>query len=148
MFGNNSKKENSTNGSGTSGPSSNSSNSLVAGTSVQGSIKANSDIRIDGEIQGDINCSGKVIIGPQGVVRGEVNCQNAVIEGTFEGTLKVKEVLNVREKAKISGDINTDQLLVQAGAVFNVTCNMGGQTVKSIKGKQQEPVELVANLNG
>lgn len=148
MFGNNSKKENASNGSLSSGPSSNSTNSIVAGTNIKGSIQANSDIRIDGEIEGDIHCSGKVIIGPQGVVKGEVNCQNAVIEGTFEGVLKVKEVLNVKENAKISGDINTDQLLVQAGAVFNVSCNMGGQTLKSIQGKQKEPVELVANLNG
>ncbi len=148
MFGNNSKKDNSSSGSLSSGPSSNSSNSLVAGTNIKGSIDANSDIRIDGKIEGDINCSGKLIIGPQGVVIGEVNCQNAVIEGSFEGVLKVKEILNVKENAKISGDINTEQLLVQAGAIFNVNCNMGGQTLKSIQGKQKEPVELVANLNG
>ncbi len=147
MFGN--KKETKTqmaNGSNTS-PSSNSINSLVIGTKVVGSIEATNDIRIDGEVEGDLKCSGKVIIGPQGRIKGEVHCQNAVIEGDFQGILRVKEVLNVRESATISGDIQTNQLLVQAGAVFNVNCNMGGQKVKTMNTSQaeKEVVEMVAN---
>ncbi len=147
MFGG--KKENKTQmASGTtSSPSSNSINSLVIGTKIQGTIEATNDIRIDGEVHGDLNCQGKVIVGPQGKIKGEVHCQNAVIEGSFEGILKVKEVLNVRETAVISGDIQTNQLLVQAGAVFNVNCNMGGQKVKSISnGKTDQAVsDQVAN---
>jgi len=108
-----------------------STNSLVAGTSVEGTITANSDIRIDGSLKGILNCKGRVIIGPEGSVDGEISCENAVIEGSFSGKIKVSELLNVREQANIQGDVETGKLLVQPGAVYNVKSVMGGQTIKA-----------------
>lgn len=101
-------------------------NTIVSGTLIEGTIKSESDIRIDGVIKGSLNCNAKVIIGPTGFIEGEVRCKNAVIEGTFEGILQVSELLNVRESAKITGDVSTNKLIVQSNAVFNVTCQMGG----------------------
>ena len=100
-------------------------NSLVQGTVVEGSVKSVSDIRVDGTIKGKLICDSKVIIGPTGFVEGEIRCKNAVIEGKFEGNLEVAELLNIRESAKISGDVTTNKLIVQSGAVFNVACTMG-----------------------
>ena len=100
-------------------------NTLVKGTTVEGTIKAESDIRIDGVIKGSLFCKAKVIIGPTGFVEGEVKCVNAVIEGRFEGALQVSELLNVRETAEVSGDVVTNKLIVQSGAIFNVDCKMG-----------------------
>lgn len=113
--------------------SSGSNNSIVTGTKLEGTINANSDIRIDGELKGKLFCKGRVIIGPSGVVDGEVDCQNAIIEGKFTGNLKVSELLNIKENASISGDIVTDKLNIQAGAAFNGNCSMGGQSIKSSK---------------
>lgn len=99
-------------------------NSLVQGTSLEGTIEANTDIRVDGTISGKLFCQAKVIIGPSGVVKGEITCENAVIEGRFEGTMVVKDLLNVRENAVVEGEITTGKLMVQAGALFNVSCVM------------------------
>lgn len=133
MFG--SKKTASTT-SGTSSISPNSINSLVNGTTVEGTIHADNDFRIDGELKGSLNCKGKVIIGAPGNVKGEINCQNAVIEGTFDGTLKVHELLIVKETARVTGDVTVGNVNVDSGAVFNVSCNTGA-AVKSINGKQE-----------
>ncbi|MCB0636273.1 MAG: polymer-forming cytoskeletal protein [Lewinella sp.] len=102
-------------------------NSIVEGTTIEGTIKAESDIRIDGAINGKLFCSAKVIIGPTGSVEGEIRCDNAVIEGKFQGTLSVKELLNIRETATVDGDVTTGKLIVQPGGVINGTCNMGGK---------------------
>ncbi len=110
-----------------------SNNSIVTGTKLEGTINANSDIRIDGELIGKLYCKGRVIIGPTGIVDGEVDCQNAIIEGKFTGNLKVAELLNVKENASISGEIVTDKINIQAGASFNGNCSMGGQSIKSSK---------------
>ncbi len=99
-------------------------NTLVKGTVIEGTVKCESDLRVDGTIKGKLNCGAKVIIGPTGSVEGEIYCQNAVIEGRFKGTMKVTELLNVRETAEIDGDISTNKLLVQSGARFNVSCKM------------------------
>lgn len=125
MF-NNSKNEpkGKTNGLITSSSSS-SSNSLVQGTNIEGSVQADKDIRIDGSLIGNLNCKGKVIIGPTGFVSGDVQCDNAVIEGRFEGILIVADVLHIKETARVEGDVTTQKLVVQPGSIFNVKCKMG-----------------------
>ncbi|GJM32359.1 MAG: hypothetical protein DHS20C18_13600 [Saprospiraceae bacterium] len=142
MFGNNKKEESKSKGGVSSAsPSTHSLNSLVKGTVVDGSVKAESDIRVDGTIKGKLNCEAKVIIGPTGFVEGEIKCKNAVVEGRFEGVMIVEELLNVRESAQVKGDVTTGKLIVQPGGVFNVTCNMGGLNQKmniNHKGFQQE----------
>lgn len=107
----------------------NSINSLAKGTIVEGTIRADNDIRIDGKIDGTIDCKGKLIVGPTGVLDGTISCVNAVIEGTIKGTLTVTELLHVKETANINGEIVTGKLIVQAGAIFNVKCAMGGQVL-------------------
>lgn len=111
-------------------------NTLVEGTIVEGQVTAKSDIRIDGMIRGSLTCDGKVIIGATGFVEGQIKCDSAVIQGRFEGTLDVKDLLNVRQTAKINGEISTGKLIVESGAVFNVTCKMGNQA--SSNGKTTE----------
>ena len=102
-------------------------NTLVEGTTVEGQVTAKSDIRVDGMIRGTLNCDGKVIIGPTGFIEGQIKCDSAVIQGRFEGTLTVNDLLNVRQTAKINGEISTGKLIVESGAIFNVTCKMGSQ---------------------
>ena len=104
--------------------STNALNSLVKGTTVEGMITSESDIRVDGIIKGTLTCKAKVIIGPSGFIDGEVRCQNAMIEGKFTGKLRVSELLSIKETAEVTGDVATGKLLVQPGAIFNVTCNM------------------------
>lgn len=124
MFGN-SKKDTGKPGAPGTAPS-NSLNSLTQGAVVEGTVKADSDIRVDGKIKGKLHCAAKVIIGPSGQIEGEIRCKNAVIEGKFIGNIDVEELLNVRETAHIDGEVNVGKLIVQSGATFNVTCNMGG----------------------
>jgi len=125
MFGNSKiEQKNKSNGIITAA-STTSSNSLVQGTSVEGNLQADKDIRIDGTLKGSLNCKGKVIIGPTGNIIGDITCENAVIEGRFEGILIVGDVLHVKETAKIEGDVSTQKLIVQPGSIFNVKCKMG-----------------------
>lgn len=148
MFGNNKETTKAKTNSIMPSSSTHSLNSLVQGTVMEGTVRSESDIRIDGTIKGHLHCEAKVIIGPTGYVEGEVTCQNAVVEGTFDGNITVRALLNIRESAKVSGDVTTDKLIVQSGAVFNVTCHMGiksnnqRQTPKNNnQGKQQHQQE-------
>lgn len=119
-------------------------NSLVVGTHVEGTIKSENDIRIDGSVKGTLNCKAKVIIGPSGLFEGEINCNNARIEGRFQGTLNVKDTLQIKDKAKVEGDINTDKLSVEPGAIFNVSCAMIKHEVPSKSSSQASKIKTTA----
>ncbi len=133
MFGGKKQEKDASGNSGSSSPNAN--NIINTGTTVEGTITSSGDIRIDGVLVGDLDCKGKVILGPEGRIDGNVICQNAVIEGRFTGKINCAELLNIRETAIVNGDVNTDKLTIQSNAIFNVTCKMGGNGVKSINNK-------------
>ncbi len=116
-------------------------NSLVQGTVIEGTLRSENDIRIDGTLKGNLECKSKVIIGPSGVIEGDVNCKDAVIEGQFNGTIEVRELLNVRKTAKVTGEVVYGKLIVEGGSVFNVSCSMGrvGQKNNSSRTHSAQP---------
>ena len=112
-------------------------NSLVRGTVTEGNVIAESDIRVDGVIKGNLRCSAKVIIGPSGVIDGEDVCQNAVIEGKMSGILRVTELLSIKETGDVSGDVSAGKLMIASGALFNVTCKMKPEKAVSAPVRQE-----------
>lgn len=99
-------------------------NRIVEGTEIIGDIISKADFRLDGKLQGNFTTTGKIVIGPAGSIKGDVICKNADIEGKFDGILKVEEILNVKSKASISGEVTCGKLSVQPGADFSASCAM------------------------
>ncbi len=129
----NSKKEEvrSTNGSAAGGPMA--INTLVKGTTVEGNVSSESDIRVDGSIKGNLMCRARVVIGSTGTIEGEIRCVNAVIEGSFNGKLWVEDTLNIRETATVNAEVQTNKLVVQAGATFNGSVKMGEVSATAVR---------------
>lgn len=107
-------------------------NALTGNSKIIGTVIADSDFRLDGIIEGDMQCNGKVVIGEHGFMKGNIVCQNAEIQGKIEGKIQVKQTLALRATAKVHGDIKTQTLIVEPNAVFNGTCEMGNR-VEEVK---------------
>jgi len=99
-------------------------NILGVETKVVGDITTNGDIRIDGELNGNLNVSGKIVIGETGKISGTVECQNIEVYGFIKGKLIVKELAMLRATAKLEADIKTKKLGVEPNAVFTGNCLM------------------------
>ncbi len=112
-------------------------NSIMEGTSIEGEIKSDSNLRVDGRVKGTINVRGRLIVGQSGVIEGEVTCQSSDIEGTVLGRVNCQDLLSLKATAKLQGDINTKKLAIEPGAVFTGNCSMGGGVVK-----EMDPVRL------
>ncbi len=100
-------------------------NLIGAGTLVNGDIKSNGDIRIDGSVVGNIVSKAKVVVGATGSIDGNVTSQHADVSGSIRGKVTVNELLFLKSSANIQGDIVTGKLVVEVGATFTGTCNMG-----------------------
>lgn len=102
-------------------------NIIAHGTKIIGTIDTDKDIRIDGSLDGDLRCKGKVVVGQQGFVHGTVNCNNAEILGTVDGEMTIAEQLTLKTTAKVTGSIKTKILGIEPQALFSGTCDMGGR---------------------
>ena len=130
MFNKNAKENNSANNRHESTASS--INLIGNGTVIEGDIRSNGDIRIDGSVIGDVYSKAKVVIGNTGLIEGNINCQNADVSGTIKGKSSVNELLFLKASSKLNGDIVTGKLVVEVGATFTGSCNMG-PLIKDIK---------------
>lgn len=99
-------------------------NRIVEGTIIKGDIISHADFRLDGELIGNFQSKGKIVIGPAGSVIGDIICKNADIEGRFKGKIQVLEILNVKHKASIHGEVICEKLSVEPGADFSASCMM------------------------
>jgi cytoskeletal protein CcmA (bactofilin family) len=111
---------------------------IGSGTSMKGDITSNGDLRIDGTLVGNIICSAKVIIGAGGSVEGDVSGQQADIMGKVTGTIKVKELLQLKSNCQVNGNLYSAKLQIEPAATFNGQCHM----------TQEEPKSLGNNKSG
>jgi len=102
---------------------------ISAGTTIKGDISSNADLRIDGTIIGNINSNAKIVIGSSGVVEGDIFGNLADIVGKTSGTIKVKELLQLRGECVVNGNIYAGKLQVEPSATFNGQCHMGANVV-------------------
>jgi cytoskeletal protein CcmA (bactofilin family) len=110
-------------------------NLIGGGTKIVGDITSAGDVRIDGHLSGNIVIAGKFVLGATGVVEGNITSVNADISGEVKGTVKISEMLSLKSTARINGDIETSKLMIEPGAVFTGSCNMGAK-VKNLSNTQ------------
>jgi cytoskeletal protein CcmA (bactofilin family) len=102
-------------------------NIISNGTVIQGNIKSNADIRIDGELEGNIQTQGKIVIGASGKVKGEITCKTGDISGKIEGKITAGERLTLKSTSNIKGDLFIKQLAVEPGCMFTGKCKMDSE---------------------
>ncbi len=100
-------------------------NLIGLGSVITGELNCNGDLRIDGTVNGDLKCSGKLIMGPEAKITGNINAKNAEIFCSIKGNLIVEELLILKSTALIKGNITTPKLSIEPGAIFNGYCTMG-----------------------
>ncbi|MFM9911600.1 MAG: polymer-forming cytoskeletal protein [Chitinophagaceae bacterium] len=135
MFNQKSKTDNQSEAPGSGGAS-----LIAAGTILKGDITSNGDIRIDGTLQGNIHCTAKVVIGANGVVEGDIAGQQADIMGKVKGTIKAKELLQLKGSCEISGNIHAGKLQIEPTANFNGQCHMS-ESVPTVNSNSRTIVE-------
>jgi cytoskeletal protein CcmA (bactofilin family) len=114
-------------------------NIIGPGTSIEGDVVSNGDIRIDGGLKGSLRTRGKLVVGPSGNIEGEIHCQHADISGNVRGKVNVTELLSLKATAKVNGEIMAGKLAIEPGADFSGSCSMGG-VVKEIQHDSSEAV--------
>ena len=120
-------------------------NVMGKATEIKGDIISNGDFRIDGKVEGNLNITGKLILGKEGIIKGDVHCTTAEFEGSFSGKLICKGMMNIKATAHIEGEVYIEKLSIEPGAVFNAVCSMKGvKSLNNLDGKQSESQKAVS----
>ena len=118
-------------------------NVIVDGSKVIGDMITESNLRVDGVVDGNISSASKVVVGDTGMINGNLTCSDADVEGTIKGVLKVEGLLILRSNAKIEGEITTSKLQVEEGAQFSGNCKMSNFSTPAAKTVEKKQEDLV-----
>ncbi|HYC40021.1 MAG TPA: polymer-forming cytoskeletal protein [Chitinophagaceae bacterium] len=121
----------------TNGSNGNGTTLIGAGTTVKGDISSNSDLRIDGTVNGNVHSAAKIVIGAHGVVEGDISGNQADIVGKVSGNIRTKELLQLRADCVVTGNLYAGRLQVEPSATFNGQCHMGANIVEMINEQTQ-----------
>jgi cytoskeletal protein CcmA (bactofilin family) len=96
---------------------------ISVGVKIDGNFNSTGNVRIDGEIIGNVSVAGNLTIGDLSVIKGEVKAKNILMNGKVEGKI-ISEKLKLESKSVLKGDLVTKALIVEEGAFFDGNSSM------------------------
>jgi len=105
---------------------------LYKGSRVTGQLAFEGSARIDGSIEGEIQCHGTLTIGEGADVRAKISSHVVIVRGKVEGDVIAKEKVELVAPARLFGNVTTPRLIITEGVVFDGDCSMGA--AKEING--------------
>jgi cytoskeletal protein CcmA (bactofilin family) len=103
---------------------------LYRGSRVSGQLTFHGTTRIDGNVDGEILCHGRLTIGEGAEIRAKVSGDVVVIHGQVEGDVTAREKVELGAPARLLGNIDTPRLVVEEGVFIDGRCAMGGARKK------------------
>jgi cytoskeletal protein CcmA (bactofilin family) len=117
------------------------------GAKLEGTVVSAGSLRIDGQVKGQINADGDVILSPQSQVEADIRAVNVTVAGRFKGNLIAKQTAELARGGRVDGNITAKSLIVAEGAVFNGQSHMdqqgqpGAQPAQGGGAQAQQPAQ-------
>jgi cytoskeletal protein CcmA (bactofilin family) len=119
---------------------------IAAGTRIDGSISFADGLRIDGEVVGNIyaktDLASILVISETASVTGEIHADHIIINGTLDGPVHARVMLELQPKARIQGDVHYASLEMHQGAIIF------GQLQPKVGQIGEKPTLKLASNNG
>ena len=84
---------------------------------IEGSIKFQKELFIDGKVQGEINSDGLLTIGETAHIRGEIKTKSVTVHGKVHGNITA-ERCELKSNCTLQGDLKAARLIMEEGATF------------------------------
>jgi cytoskeletal protein CcmA (bactofilin family) len=105
---------------------------ISQGIKIKGEITGSEDLFVDGPVEGKINiANGSLTVGPNGTVKADLVAREVVVRGRVEGKIAGKERVQLWSTGQVNGEIQTQRLAIEDGAVLRGKVETGKPVEKS-----------------
>lgn len=87
-------------------------------SNFKGDINTGGTLRIDGSMDGNVNADW-VILSEKAHFKGDITAKGIIIGGRIEGNLRAEEIVEIKSKGQVFGDIFANKLSILEGGTFN-----------------------------
>ena len=95
--------------------------------------------KILGDFEGSISSTGDLVIASQGAIQADIEAGNITIEGELHGNIAAQDLVELKETARLEGDLRCTRLIVGDGARFVGHCNVGNGSNERRPGFLSQP---------
>ncbi len=96
---------------------------IGGGSTIVGELRSTGTVRVDGVLEGGASVDW-VIVGEGGLIRGNVICRGSVVGGRVEGDIRSDDLVEIRSKGELTGDVYAQRLAMSEGAIFEGRSHM------------------------
>jgi len=93
-------------------------------STITGVLHSQRSIRIEGQLEGEIQSQGEVYIGENSKVKANIIGKSVIVAGEVIGNIEAVKGLQICKTGKVYGDISGDHLLIEEGGVYRGKVNM------------------------
>ena len=105
---------------------------LGMNSSFKGELNVRGTLRVDGTVEGQLDAD-YVILSESAEVKGEIKAERIIIGGKMDGKVRAQELVEIKSKGKVLGDIFTPKLAIIEGAEFSGKVEMKKEESKVIE---------------
>ncbi len=107
---------------------------------IDGDVRGEEDLLIDGEVSGTVQLkNNSLTVGPNGKVRADVYAHSIYVDGYLEGDLYGSERVNIRKSAQVRGNVTSPRVSLEDGAKFKGSIEMDPQAAQNVVGRAAAP---------
>lgn len=92
------------------------------GSSITGNLRINGFVRLDGDINGNLETDGNIIIGDSARIKGDVKAKAVIVGGIVLGNILAQESIKLLSNSAVLGDIISRKVQVEDKATFHGHC--------------------------
>lgn len=94
------------------------------GTVIEGHVNSQGTIRVEGGVNGRVDCDDTIVVHESGQVRADLIAGQVIISGTVEGNVFAHERLEIANAGKVVGNITSPRISIAEGVIFEGQCTM------------------------
>lgn len=95
-----------------------------------GTLNFEKPFLIKGNVSGEINATGLLVIDENAVVNANIHAQQVFIKGQVKGDVTAVEKVEVAVTGKLSGNVTAPEIYMETGCLFNGRCTMIGRNTR------------------
>ena len=103
----------------------------------EGKLSFQGSVRIDGKFFGEVHTEDTLVVGENAQIEANLQVGAIILHGTVKGNIKARNSVELHAPAQLYGDIETPNLVVHPGVLFQGNCRMEKPDVNAIKGSQR-----------
>jgi len=97
----------------------------------KGELSFEKGLRLMGKFEGRINTPGRLHIAREARMAADVESGAIIVEGEVKGNLTANDRVELKQTARLEGDLRATKLTVDEGAIFSGHVTVGPDAVKN-----------------